>query len=233
MNTERRAAELFDQYKQDIYRRTDRLFAGLMGLQWIAGIVFAVWVSPLTWVGARQPHAPARLGGGRPRRHHLALPRRPRAGAAGPAVDPLHHRHGADADGRAPHPPHGRPDRNALPRLRLARLPRLLPRLARPRARDDRRGPRPLPARRSSGRNRSTAWSSPASGAGSSTRRGSSSKTSSSSSRACAWRRRDAAAGRAHGGPRAGGPDPAAGRARRVADGGRRPGPDARQPNRR
>ena len=50
MRTER-AAELFTHYQQDIYRRTDRLFAGLMGLQWIAGIVFAVWVSPLAWSG--------------------------------------------------------------------------------------------------------------------------------------------------------------------------------------
>jgi signal transduction histidine kinase len=48
---ERRAADLFDQYQTDIYRRTDRLFAGLMGLQWIAGIVFALWVAPLTWAG--------------------------------------------------------------------------------------------------------------------------------------------------------------------------------------
>jgi signal transduction histidine kinase len=46
-----RAAELFAEYRQDIYRRTDRLFAGLMGVQWIAGIAFAVWVSPLTWAG--------------------------------------------------------------------------------------------------------------------------------------------------------------------------------------
>ena len=34
MTSERRAADLLDQYKTDIYRRTDRLFAGLMGLQW-------------------------------------------------------------------------------------------------------------------------------------------------------------------------------------------------------
>ena len=52
MNSERRAADLLEQYQQDIYRRTDRLFAGLMGLQWIAGIVFALWVSPLAWAGA-------------------------------------------------------------------------------------------------------------------------------------------------------------------------------------
>src|SRR5207247_6405555 len=48
----RRAGELFAAYQQDIYKRTDRLFAGLMGFQWIAGIVFALWVSPLAWSGS-------------------------------------------------------------------------------------------------------------------------------------------------------------------------------------
>ena len=42
---------LFDEYQRDIYRRTDRLFAWLMGFQWIAGIIFALWVSPLAWSG--------------------------------------------------------------------------------------------------------------------------------------------------------------------------------------
>jgi len=49
--TRHRAADLFVQYQHEIYRRTDRLFAILMGLQWVAGIVFAVWVSPLAWFG--------------------------------------------------------------------------------------------------------------------------------------------------------------------------------------
>jgi PAS domain S-box-containing protein len=49
---ERRASELFESYRQDIYRSTDRLFACLMGFQWIAGIVFALWVSPLAWYGS-------------------------------------------------------------------------------------------------------------------------------------------------------------------------------------
>jgi PAS domain S-box-containing protein len=48
----RRARELFTAYQLDIYKSTDRLFAGLMGFQWIAGIVFAVWVSPLAWSGS-------------------------------------------------------------------------------------------------------------------------------------------------------------------------------------
>ena len=42
---------LFAAYQQDIHKQTDRLFAGLMGFQWIAGILFALWVSPLTWSG--------------------------------------------------------------------------------------------------------------------------------------------------------------------------------------
>jgi two-component system, sensor histidine kinase and response regulator len=46
-----RADALFDEYQRDIYRRTDRLFAWLMGFQWLAGIVFALWVSPLAWSG--------------------------------------------------------------------------------------------------------------------------------------------------------------------------------------
>jgi two-component system, sensor histidine kinase and response regulator len=46
-----RADALYDEYQRDIYRRTDRLFAWLMGFQWLAGIVFALWVSPLAWAG--------------------------------------------------------------------------------------------------------------------------------------------------------------------------------------
>jgi two-component system sensor histidine kinase/response regulator len=46
-----RADDLFAEYQQNIHRRTDRLFALLMVLQWIAGIIFAVWVSPLAWYG--------------------------------------------------------------------------------------------------------------------------------------------------------------------------------------
>src|SRR4051812_18557066 len=46
-----RVAELLGSYQQELYCHTDRLFAGLMVIQWIAGIVFAVWVSPMTWDG--------------------------------------------------------------------------------------------------------------------------------------------------------------------------------------
>jgi signal transduction histidine kinase len=46
------AAALYRQHLQAIYARTDRLFAHLMALQWLAGIVFALWVSPLAWAGS-------------------------------------------------------------------------------------------------------------------------------------------------------------------------------------
>src|SRR5205085_11402138 len=46
-----RADDLFAQYRHETHRRTDRLFAGLMGFQWVAGITFALWVSPLAWSG--------------------------------------------------------------------------------------------------------------------------------------------------------------------------------------
>jgi two-component system, sensor histidine kinase and response regulator len=43
---------LFRAHQQQIYRRTDRLFAHLMVAQWIAGIVFALLVSPWAWTGS-------------------------------------------------------------------------------------------------------------------------------------------------------------------------------------
>jgi signal transduction histidine kinase len=48
---ESRADDLFAQHQLEIYMRTDRLFAILMVLQWIAGIAFALWVSPIAWDG--------------------------------------------------------------------------------------------------------------------------------------------------------------------------------------
>jgi two-component system sensor histidine kinase/response regulator len=50
-SVQRRASALFAASQLDIYRHTDRVFAVLMGVQWIAGIVFALWVSPLAWAG--------------------------------------------------------------------------------------------------------------------------------------------------------------------------------------
>jgi two-component system, sensor histidine kinase and response regulator len=46
-----RADELFAHYRREIHTRTDRLFAGLMAFQWLLGIIFALFVSPLAWEG--------------------------------------------------------------------------------------------------------------------------------------------------------------------------------------
>ena len=62
--TTRRVAEIFDEHKQLVYRRTDRMFAALMTLQWVAGVAAALWVSPKTWTGTESqthPHVWAAL----------------------------------------------------------------------------------------------------------------------------------------------------------------------------
>jgi signal transduction histidine kinase len=66
---EERSKVLFDEHKNKIYRETDRLFVGLMLFQWLAGILIALVVSPLTWLGSNhQIHihvwAAVFLGGG-------------------------------------------------------------------------------------------------------------------------------------------------------------------------
>ncbi len=47
-----RITELFREHQQAIYKSTDRMFAVLMTLQWIAGIVAAYLISPKTWIGS-------------------------------------------------------------------------------------------------------------------------------------------------------------------------------------
>jgi signal transduction histidine kinase len=49
----RRGEELYETQRQDIIQRTDRFFAVLMPLQWLAGIAAALWISPRTWAGAQ------------------------------------------------------------------------------------------------------------------------------------------------------------------------------------
>jgi signal transduction histidine kinase len=49
----KRSEELFREHQNDIYRRTDRIFAYLMVIQWLAGIAAAIWISPRTWIGAQ------------------------------------------------------------------------------------------------------------------------------------------------------------------------------------
>jgi signal transduction histidine kinase/CheY-like chemotaxis protein/HPt (histidine-containing phosphotransfer) domain-containing protein len=47
-----RADALLKENQQQIYRRTDRMFALLMPLQWAAAVAGALWLSPRTWTGA-------------------------------------------------------------------------------------------------------------------------------------------------------------------------------------
>lgn len=48
----RRAETLFQESKQAIYRRVDRLFSGLMLFQWAGGIIAALVISPRAWEGS-------------------------------------------------------------------------------------------------------------------------------------------------------------------------------------
>jgi signal transduction histidine kinase/DNA-binding NarL/FixJ family response regulator len=54
-----RAEALLAHHQQQIYERTDRMFAVLMLLQWAAAVGGACWLSPRTWAGAQSsvhPH---------------------------------------------------------------------------------------------------------------------------------------------------------------------------------
>ena len=60
--------DLYHAHRDAIYRRTDRMFAFLMVVQWVFGIVAALIISPRTWSGAQSqmhPHvwAAVILGG--------------------------------------------------------------------------------------------------------------------------------------------------------------------------
>lgn len=60
----RDASELLREHQQSVYRRTDHMFAVLMVLQWFAGVIAAVWISPRTWVGTDStlhPHVVAAI----------------------------------------------------------------------------------------------------------------------------------------------------------------------------
>ena len=46
-----RANTLFKTREQDLFRHTDRMFAGLMIFQWLGSIGAAFWISPRTWTG--------------------------------------------------------------------------------------------------------------------------------------------------------------------------------------
>lgn len=48
-----RANQLFVERETNVHKRTDRLFARLMVLQWLGGIAAALLISPQTWVGSQ------------------------------------------------------------------------------------------------------------------------------------------------------------------------------------
>ena len=50
--TARCANRLYTNDLQQIYRKTDRLFAGLLGFQWLTAIGLALWLSPKAWSGS-------------------------------------------------------------------------------------------------------------------------------------------------------------------------------------
>ncbi len=43
-------AEHFQNHCLQVWQRTDRMFAGLMALQCLAGIGVALWITPRTWI---------------------------------------------------------------------------------------------------------------------------------------------------------------------------------------
>jgi signal transduction histidine kinase/CheY-like chemotaxis protein/HPt (histidine-containing phosphotransfer) domain-containing protein len=58
-SVEQRSTEIFTDHYKHILVRTDRIFAGLMVLQWAVGITLAVILSPYTWTGTKStihPH---------------------------------------------------------------------------------------------------------------------------------------------------------------------------------
>jgi two-component system, cell cycle sensor histidine kinase and response regulator CckA len=52
MTTGLRATEIFDQHQREICERTDRMFAVLMTVQWVGGIIAAYIISPQAWIGS-------------------------------------------------------------------------------------------------------------------------------------------------------------------------------------
>ena len=47
-----RATVLFEENRQHVWQRTDRMFVWLMLFEWLVGIGLALWLSPRTWAGA-------------------------------------------------------------------------------------------------------------------------------------------------------------------------------------
>lgn len=52
LEVQTRASSIFAKYLTADYRRTDRMFAALLAIQWFSGVAIAIWLTPLTWMGA-------------------------------------------------------------------------------------------------------------------------------------------------------------------------------------
>ena len=50
---EERTARLYRISQRRNHILTDRLFAKLMVMQWLGGIVIAMWISPMAWSGSK------------------------------------------------------------------------------------------------------------------------------------------------------------------------------------
>ena len=166
--------------------QTDRVFAFLLLAQWIFAIVLAAVISPFTWTGdqaAIHPHVWIAVRG---RRAGLRAARLSGLRRAGAATHPSCRRDRPDGHRRPPDPSHRRPHRDPLPRLRIAGLPRGVPRSEGAGDRDPRGARRSLRPQRSCGRPRSSASPPRRCGVRSSTPAGSCSRTSCSMSTASA-----------------------------------------------
>lgn len=51
LKIERRANQLFEVQRRSVYKDTDRMFAFLMGIQWAAGVIASMTLTPKSWVG--------------------------------------------------------------------------------------------------------------------------------------------------------------------------------------
>jgi PAS domain S-box-containing protein len=52
------AKQQLREHQQLTYKQTDTMFVKLMVIQWLAGVVIAVWISPRAWMGAESPTHP-------------------------------------------------------------------------------------------------------------------------------------------------------------------------------
>ena len=114
-----RAEKNFAAHQQAIFQDTDRMFAVLMAVQWVAGIAAALWISPRTWVGTVSQTSTnvwaAHFSGWR----HQLLSHRARSQESGQLRNPLRDCDCANADVGAVDTSNGRPDRNSLSRIWL------------------------------------------------------------------------------------------------------------------